>query len=246
MSFGSVKLVHNDGTMHHLGIDETMVAKKVIVTPDPQQIPFYAALLDDAKKVGEYREYVTYTGTYQGTPLSVMSCGFGCMPMAIAVEELNHLGVREVIKIAACPALQPETRPGSLIAASGAVRSEGASREYIDISYPAVADMGLLSRLLQAGVQDAALFRSHDCLSLDTPWAVGGRERLQRWEKLGIQIMDGETSSMLVVSSILKCRAASVALVSENYTTGEKLNVTDEALAKLFRICAEALCNAPD
>ena len=93
MSFGSVKLVHNDGTMHHLGIDETMVAKHVILTPDPLAVPFYAGLMDDAKKVGEYREYVTYTGTVNGQPLSVMSCGFGCMPMAIAVEELNHLGV---------------------------------------------------------------------------------------------------------------------------------------------------------
>lgn len=246
MSFGSVKLVHNDGTMHHLGIDETMVAKKVIVTPDPLQIPFYASLLDDVKKVGEYREYVTYTGTYKGTPLSVMSCGFGCMPMAIAVEELNHLGVKEIVKIAPCPALQPETKVGSVIAASGAVRGEGASREYIDISYPAVADMGLLSRLLRSGVQDARLFRSHDCLSLDTPWAVGGKERLQRWERLGVEILDGETSSMLVIASILKCRAASVALVSENYTTGEKLDMKDEDLEKLFRICAEALCDAAD
>lgn len=246
MSFGSVKLVHNDGTMHHLGIDETMVANKVILTPDPQQIPFYAALLDDAKKVGEYREYVTYTGTYKGVPMSVMSCGFGCMPMAIAVEELNHLGVKEIIKIAACPAIQPETKPGTLVAASGAVRSEGATREYIDISYPAVTDMGLLSRLLKAGVKESALFRSHDCLSLDTPWAFGGKERIARWEKLGVDIVDGETSSMLVISSILNCHAASVALVSENYTTGEKLTLTDEDLEKMFRICADALCDAAE
>ena len=78
MSFGSMKLTHADGTMHHLGIDETMVAKRVLLTPDPLQVPFYAALMDKAEKVGEYREYVTYTGTLNGKPLSVMSCGFGC------------------------------------------------------------------------------------------------------------------------------------------------------------------------
>ena len=33
MSFGSMKLTHADGTMHHLGIDETMVAKRVLLTP---------------------------------------------------------------------------------------------------------------------------------------------------------------------------------------------------------------------
>lgn len=246
MSFGSVKLVHNDGTMHHLGIDESMVAKKVILTPDPLEIPFYAALLNDVKKVGEYREYVTYTGSYKGTPVSVMSCGFGCMPMAIAVEELHHLGVEEIIKIAPCPALQPETSLGSFMAASGAVRGEGASREYIDISYPAVADMELLSRLLKVGVKQVGLFRSHDCQSLETPWADGGKERLERWARLGVEALDGETSSMLVVSSILKCRAASLALICENYITGEKLADLTEGKKELFRLAVEALCYAAD
>ena len=242
MSFGSVKLVHNDGKMHHLGIDESVVAKKVILTPNPQQIPFYASLLDHAEKVGEYREYVTYTGTYKGVSMSVMSCGFGCMPMAIAVEELNHLGVEEIIKIAACPALQPEIKAGSLLAGSAAVRSEGATREYIDISYPAVSDMALLSRLLKAGAEDAALFRSHDCLSLDTPWSFGGKERMQYWQGLGVSVVDGETSAMFVIAAILKMRAASLALISENYANGEKADVTDSNLEKLFRTAAEALC----
>ena len=242
MSFGSVKLVHTDGTMHHLGIDETVVAKKVILVPNPQQIPFYANLLDDAKKVGEYREYVTYTGSYQGVPMSVMSCGFGCMPMAIAVEELNHLGVEEIIKIDACPALQPELRIGALVAGSAAVRSEGATREYIDISYPAVSDMGLLSKLLKAGAEDSALFRIHDCLSLDTPWSFGGKERLQYWQRLGVQVVDGETSAMFVIATILKMRSASLALIRENYATGEKAEVSDSQLEKLFRTAADALC----
>lgn len=241
MRFGSVKLTHNDGTMHHLGIDESMVAEHVLLTPDPLEVPFYAALLDGAKKVGEYREYVTFTGTSGGVPLSIMSCGFGCMPMAIAVEELNHLGVKAVIKLAACPALQPETKPGSLLAASGAVRGEGATAEYIDLSYPAVPDMALLGALLRSGADGYGIFRSHDCANLETPWAGGGRQRLARWTALGVEALDGETSALYVISSILKLRAASVALVSENYATGEKLDGLEEGKTRLFRLAAEAL-----
>ena len=234
MSFGSVRLTHNDGTMHHLGIDETMVAGKVIVTPDPQEIPFYAALLENAEQKGDCREYVTFTGTYKGQPLSVMSCGFGCMPAAIAVEELNHLGVKEIIKIACCPAIQPETKIGSLVAASGAVRGEFASREYIDVSYPAVSDMDLLGRLMKAGVRQAEIFRSHDCRTLETPWAEGGPERIAGWAKLGVHVIDSETSAMFVISSILKVKTASLALIAENYADGTKLQNTDEARKELF------------
>lgn len=241
MSFGSVKLTHNDGTMHHLGIDETMVAESVILTPDPQAIPFYAALLDDAKKVGEYREYVTYTGTYKGKPLSVMSCGFGCMPMAIAVEELNHLGVTSILKIDCCSAIQPETPVGTLFAASGAIRGEGATREYVDVSYPAVSDMELLGRLLHLGVKQVGLFRSHDCSSLETPWAFGGPERIGRWAALGVEVLDSETSALFVISSILKLRAASLALISANYAVGETLCDLTEGKKQLFLTAAEAL-----
>ena len=146
MSFGSQKLVHTDGTMHHLGIDA--VTPRVILVPDPQEVPLYAALLEGPVQQGCYREYATWRGIWRGEPLTVMSCGFGCMPMAIAVEELHHLGAESLIKIAACPAIQPELEPGTLLAASGAVRGEGATREYTDPSYPAVADMPLLGALL--------------------------------------------------------------------------------------------------
>lgn len=241
MSFGSVKLTHNDGTMHHLGIDETMVAKKVLLTPDPQQVPFYAALLDSAEKVGEYREYVTYTGTLNGTPVSVMSCGFGCMPMAIAVEELYHLGVEEIIKIECCTALQPETPLGCLFAASGAVRGEGATKEYIDVSYPAVADMELLGRLLKSGDVRTGLFRSHDLTSMEAPWTTEGRARVAYWAGLGVDVVDGGTSALFVIASILKMRAASLALISENASAGTRMEALDEGKRRMFRAAAGAL-----
>lgn len=240
MSFQSVKLMHADGKMHHLGIDESVVAPKVIITPDPLQIPGYAAFLDDAEKVGHYREYVTYTGFYRGEKISVMSCGTGCMPVAIAVEELNHLGVKEVVKIDCCPAIQEETKVGSLVAASGAVRGEFASREYIDVSYPAVSDMELLARLLSCGVSQVGIFRSHDCVSLETPWAFGGAERIEKWSRLGVDVIDGETSAMFVIASILGVKTASLAAITENYISGEKADA--EALKKqLFCTAAEAL-----
>ena len=89
MSFGSQKLVHTDGTMHHLGIDA--VTPRVILVPDPQEVPLYAALLEGPVQQGCYREYATWRGIWRGEPLTVMSCGFGCMPMAIAVEELARV-----------------------------------------------------------------------------------------------------------------------------------------------------------
>ena len=245
MAFGSVKMTHVDGTMHHLGVDESMIAKDVILVPDPMSVSFFAELMENAKLMGDYREYVTYTGTYKGKPLTVMSSGFGCMPMAIAVEELNHLHAEKVIKIEACATAAEDVPCGTVCLCKGAVRCEGASREYIDDSYPAVPDMGLFAALNRACGKAARLsvFRSHDCINNDSPYVEGGMERANAWTKLGVEAVDGGTSAMYVISSILGVKTASAAVIGENYATGEVLSreEQDEALKELFLNAAEAL-----
>ena len=245
MAFGSVKMTHVDGTMHHLGVDESHIAKDIILVPDPLSVPFFAQLLEEAEQKGDYREYVTYTGTYKGKPITVLSSGFGCMPMAIAVEELHHLKAERIVKLEACPVIQPEIACGTVCLCKGAVRGEGASKEYIDLSYPAVPDMTLLAKLNRACGKNARLsvFRSHDCANHESPYAAGGMKRVRRWASLGVDVLDGGTSSLYVVGSILRMQTVSAALVCENYETGTQLSreETDRGMEKLFLAAAEAL-----
>ena len=103
-----------------------------------------------------------------------------------------------------------------------------------------------MSNLFRVGVKDFGLFRSHDCMSLETPWSQEGKDRIAYWKNLGVSVLDGETSAMFVISSILKLRSASLSLISENYTTGEKLIELDAHKKELFRLAAEALCYTAD
>ncbi|MBR5502035.1 MAG: nucleoside phosphorylase [Oscillospiraceae bacterium] len=246
MKWQSVRMTHVDGRMHHLGVDESHIAKDVILTPDPMLVPFYAQFMENAVEMGDYREYVTYTGTYNGKPLTVMSCGFGCMPMAIAVEELNHLGAERVIRVGTNAAIQEEIVPGSFCLASAAVRGEGATLEYIDASYPAVADMDLLSKLLESEAGSemrVGIFRSHDVENHETPYVPGGMDRIKYWSGLGVDLLDGETSAMYVIGQILGVKTASVSLVTENHLSGEMLDDAAQkaGMERMFRAAAEAL-----
>lgn len=235
MPYNSLRMTHTDGTMHHLGVNETHIAKKVILVPDPMDVPYLAAALEDARLMGDYREYVTYTGKLDGECLTVMSCGFGCMPMAIAVEELWHLGVREIVKVDVCAAITGDLHIGDEVCCSGAVRGEGVTKEYIDPSYPAYPDMKMLSRFMGENRQPV-YFRSHDCLKHESPYAPNGAQRMEYWQKLGIQVMDSETSALYVIGRILGMSTVSLAAIGENYVTGERLNEEErkKALMKLF------------
>ncbi len=244
MKFKSSMMTHVDGRMHHIGIRKEHVAENVIITPDPLMIPFYANFLEDAQQMGDYREYVTYTGTYKGKPLSIMSCGFGCMPVAIAIEELHHLDVKQIIRIGENPAIQEHIKVGEICLASGSVRSEGNSKEYIDISYPAIADMDLLFKLMERQKDlRISIFRSHDVENLDSPYGPNGMERIKKWSKLGVDVFDAETSSMYIVASCIRNKTAYLALVHENYLTNEKLdeNTLNEKREEMFKIAADVL-----
>ena len=86
MPFASKKLMDERGKIHHLGLGVGEVAPSVILTAEMEQVPVIAGLLEGAVETGRNREYLTYTGTAGGVPVSVMSTGNGCMPMASAAE----------------------------------------------------------------------------------------------------------------------------------------------------------------
>ena len=80
---------------YHIGLSEGDVADFVILPGDPGRVEFIASHFDDSKEVAFNREYKTFTGTYKGRPVSVMSTGMGCPSTAIGVEELANIGVKQ-------------------------------------------------------------------------------------------------------------------------------------------------------
>ncbi len=86
------------------------------------------------------------------------------------------------------------------------------------------------------------IFRSHDCAGLETPLTEDGRDRLRRWQALGVSALDGETSALYVVPASSRMQTVSLAALSlqENYATGEAgRGRTDRG--RLFCAAAEAL-----
>lgn len=246
MKYKSLKLTHLDGKMHHLGIDENDVVKNVLLVQTPDDVKAAANLLDKAEYKGMWREYLTYTGEMNGIPITVMSSGMGCMPMAITVEELKHLGVKNIIKIGTGAAIQPQVKPGTLFISSSAVRGEGATLEYINYQYPAVADIGAINALVQAAKEYkekpvVGMFRSHDAVYKENSTT---RDKIAYWSDLKIDIIDSETSALLTIAALLRdMSVASLYVASENYMDKSKLNneELDDRLKQCTKIAIKAL-----
>ncbi len=202
---------------HHINMVSGDIAPTVLIPEDPAYVQLFAQLMDEAHQVAEKREYVTYTGQKDGVPISCTSTGLGSPPTSIGVEELWHIGAKNILRIGTCTPLQSQVRAGDLIVVTGAVRDEHTSEEYISKEYPAAADYRLVRALLDACREldypcHRGIVRTHDAYYLEAPDAQGTRTRLEKWKDLGVLAVDMESSSLFVIASISGFRAGAILL----------------------------------
>ena len=212
MKYKSAKLTNDAGKMWHIGIDESEAGKHFILPGDPARCDLVAKEFDTITAKAVSRGNPTVTGKYHDIPVSVMSTGMGPMAVAICVEELKQLGVKTMIRMGTSGALQPGIPNNSFVIATGAVRGEGATKEYIPTEYPAIADIDVVNALRQAckeyGVEPyLGVVRSHDAFYIESPGAHGGqqavKERIQVWEDAGCLAVENESAALFTVGSLL-------------------------------------------
>ena len=80
------------GKQYHIGVGKADVGEYVILPGDPGRCEKIAKFFDNPVKVGQNREYTTYTGYLNGTKVSVCSTGIGGPSASIAMEELVACG----------------------------------------------------------------------------------------------------------------------------------------------------------
>lgn len=242
-----------EGIQYHLQIKEGDIGKYVLLPGDPKRCAKIAAYFEDAKRVADSREYVTYTGYLNGEKVSVTSTGIGGPSAAIAIEELVRAGADTFIRVGTCGGMQPEVQSGDLIIATGAIRAEGTSREYAPIEFPAVADFGLVQRLAMAaeklsmpyhvGVVQCkdSFYGQHEPQAMPVSYELENKWRA--WKRLGCLASEMESAALFVVASHLKVRCASVFLTVANQER-ERLGLDNPVVHDTdgaIRVAVEAL-----
>ena len=236
---------------YHIGLAKGEVGEYVLVPGDPGRTPAIAKYLDNAREVAFNREYRTFTGSLLGVPVSAISSGMGGPSVAIAVEELNELGVHTFLRVGTCGAAQPEIKIGDLVIAIGSVRSEGTPNGYVPLEYPAVASIDMVNALVEASKAAAApyhvgVIRSVDALYSDLmpdrmPRPHQLHEELDMWSRAGVLSNDMETSTLFVVARLRKLRAGTINLCVDELGAGEIHHLDPSYMDRMLRVAVDAL-----
>ncbi len=137
----------------HLKVTTGAVARTVLLPGDPARAERIAARFEGAREVIRNREYLGFTGTASGLPISVCSTGIGGPSASIAVEELCNLGADTFIRVGSAGGRQPEIEVGSLAIVTAAHRDEGTALAYLPLGFPAVADLTVTQALIGAAAE---------------------------------------------------------------------------------------------
>ena len=194
----------------HIRLESNHGAVCALLPGDPARLDRIKPFLSDVQELAYNREYRSLVGNYQGIRVLALSTGIGGASAGIAVEELNNLGVKNMIRIGSCGALQPEVRVGDLILVSGAVRDDGASKAYIDPIYPAVADAALLAACEKAAQKLGFAFHTGIARSHDSFYTDREEEIDAYWSQKGVLGCDMETAALYVIGRLRQVRCMSI------------------------------------
>jgi uridine phosphorylase len=194
----------------HIRIGNGYEVRYALLPGDPGRVDEVAKFLDHTEELAYNREYKTIIGSYKGVKIFVSSTGIGGVSAGIAIEELKNIGVKVMIRIGSCGALQPHLRLGDLVIASGAVRNDGASYAYINKAYPAIPDPELLFHVMNAAKKNQStnytgIVRCHDSFYTDKEQEID-----KYWSEKGILASDMETAALFVIGGLRGIKTASI------------------------------------
>jgi len=213
----------------HLGVTSDQVGKYVFLPGSVERATLIANHFDNPVKIAHHREYLTYTGTLEGVPVTVTSTGIGGPSAGIAIEELYSCGAHTMMRIGSAASTSPKVKLGDVVIPNGAVRMEGTGNHYLP-------DYEMLKALEEAAKKLGYPYNIGVTITKDSYYTEAEpetkpvyHELKEKWDsylKGGATNTSMECSILFLIGASLGIRTSSVMISATNF--GEYSNDADD------------------
>lgn len=217
-------------------LDPERVARYVLITVrdplcayDEDPAEQIAGHLETAERVGRSGMFTTYTGTYDGAAVTVVSGGSGSPEAELIMHELLEFTAADTfVRVGGSGGIHPRAAPGDIVVSTGVVRDEGMTRAYIPASYPAVAHHDVVLAMSLAAEELGCAYHQGVTRSSDSDFVGVGRpgvgayfqpwhrDILETWARAGILNGDRESAAVVTLAALFGKRGGSVCSVADN------------------------------
>jgi DeoD family purine-nucleoside phosphorylase len=215
----------------HLRAQPGDYAEACLLPGDPLRATFIAGrYLKDATQVNAERGLLGYTGTYDGTRVSVQGTGMGSPGATIVFEELIQLGVKTLIRVGTCGGLQLGQKLGDTIVAISGVSADSTATHLVgnephsptaswELSHAAVHAAEAIGQPVHVGpVASSDLFYNPDA------------GQYGRWSKRGVLAVEMEAAALFTVAALKGVRGGCLLVVSDMVIDGTFTRISDDEM----------------
>ncbi len=213
----------------HINAESGDFADVVLMPGDPLRAEYIATkFLQDPRRVADVRNMWGYTGQFQGKRVSVMAHGMGIPSCSIYATELaREYGVKRLIRVGSCGALDPAVMLGDVIVAQGASTDSKVNRvRFMDHDFAALADFTLLHQAVHAAKEQKTPVRVGNVFSSDLFYSPQ-TELFDVMEKMGVLGVEMEAAGLYGLAAEFGVRALAILTVSDHIRRKEHMSSDD-------------------
>ncbi|MCW5317459.1 uridine phosphorylase [Nostoc sp. KVJ3] len=235
---------------YHIGFGQDDLGSSppsiALLSGDPERSHLIAqTYFQDVRLLSENRGLNSYMG-YLSNGRSILSAtsGIGGPSLSIVVNELIQVGIRQIIRIGTCGAIQPYIPVGSVVISSAALCRQGAAADIAPVEYPAAADPFLTVALVKAARELKVEHYIGITASVDTFYE--GQERIdsanpnlmrslhgitEEYRRLNILNYEMECGTLFKMAGVYNFAAAAICGVVAGRTTSENIILQQRDIA---------------
>lgn len=212
------------------GVD---IAETVLLPGDPLRAKFIAdTYLEDVVQFNSVRNMLGFTGTYQGTPVSVMGSGMGMPSIGIySYELINFFDARNVIRVGSIGAMQKDIDLYEIIVAASASTDSNFLEQYnLPGTYAPTASWTLLKAFMDEADHKGKEVHVGNILSSDVFYNTDSTVN-ERWARMGVLGVEMESAALYSIAAYAGANALGVFTVSDNLFTGARTTAEERESA---------------
>ncbi|WP_215282940.1 purine-nucleoside phosphorylase [Corynebacterium diphtheriae] len=212
------------------GVD---IAETVLLPGDPLRAKFIAdTYLEDVVQFNSVRNMLGFTGTYQGTPVSVMGSGMGMPSIGIySYELINFFDARNVIRVGSIGAMQKDIDLYEIIVAASASTDSNFLEQYnLPGIYAPTASWTLLKAFMDEADRKGKKVHVGNILSSDVFYNADSTVN-ERWSRMGVLGVEMESAALYSIAAYAGANALGVFTVSDNLFTGARTTAEERESA---------------
>ena len=207
----------------HIGAEAGQIAEAVLLPGDPLRAQYVAeTYLEDSKCYNQVRGMLGFTGTYRGKRVSVQGTGMGIPSISIYAHELiAEYGVKRLIRIGTCGALQEGMKLGDVVLAQAASTDSAVNRiRFNGCDFAPAASFDLLHRAYKAASERGVDVLVGTVLTSDTFYSDDPNS-WKLWARYGVVAVEMETAALYTLAARHRVQGLSILTVSDSLISKE-------------------------